>query len=111
MTGGDLERISDPDRTPVREVIFRSANSKNGGHPKKETTVTDDFLNGIERALGKQTAGVYRVAQQTATFVLGSRPAPTVWAQTCGVNLAQAPLDRAPPEGEIAFDSSYSQLI
>ncbi len=54
----------------------------------------DPLFERLEAALADAPSGVYRVEQQSATFVLGGSEAPAFWAQTCALDIASAPTDR-----------------
>ena len=59
-----------------------------------ESPQPDGLIQRIENALLDGPTGVFRVEQQSATFILDGPSAPAIWAQTCGVNIVEEPDDR-----------------
>ncbi len=51
-------------------------------------------LAALEAALQDSPQSVYRVEHQTATFLLFHPEAPSLWAQTCALDVASAPTER-----------------
>ncbi len=51
-------------------------------------------LVAVEAALRDSPSGVYRVEQQTSTFLLSGPDASDFWAQTCALDIASAPTER-----------------